>query len=114
MSTPPDSHFLIFAPDVPNAQREKYKPQHMEYNGPLFQSGYIVSGGGLLPDGKIATDADVLENLVGSFIIVKADSKAQVLETLKGDPFYSSGEVWDHEKLQITPIFLVGGGPKAK
>ena len=41
MSTPLDSHFLIFAPDVPNAKREEYKAPHLEYNGPLFQSGYI-------------------------------------------------------------------------
>ena len=41
MSAPLDSHFLIFAPDVPNAKREEYKAPHLEYNGPLFQSGYI-------------------------------------------------------------------------
>ena len=41
MSTPLDSHFLIIAPDISNAKREEYKAPHLEYNGPLFQSGYI-------------------------------------------------------------------------
>ncbi|TFK84842.1 hypothetical protein K466DRAFT_552933 [Polyporus arcularius HHB13444] len=106
MSSPRDSYFLIVAPDVPNSQREKYKTQHIEYNTPSIQGGYIVSGGALLPDGTVAADADALEKLSGSFIIVKADSSEKVWEKLKGDIYYSSGEVWDHGKLQVTSIFL--------
>ena len=52
-----------------------------------------VTGGALLPDGKLASDADALEKLVGSFLIVKANSKEQVLDKLKGDVYYSSKEV---------------------
>ncbi|KAI0705298.1 hypothetical protein C8T65DRAFT_740871 [Cerioporus squamosus] len=106
MSSPRDSYFLIVAPDVPNSQREKYKPQHIEHNTPLIQSGYIVSGGGLLPDGKVAADADAPESLSGSFILVKTDSSEKVWETLKGDIYYSSGEVWDHGKLQVRSVLL--------
>ena len=46
-----------------------------------------------MPDGKLASDADALEKLVGSFLIVKANSKEQVLDKLKGDVYYSSKEV---------------------
>ena len=52
-----------------------------------------VTGGALLPDGKLASDTDALEKLVGSFLIVKANSKEQVLDKLKGDVYYSSKEV---------------------
>ena len=46
-----------------------------------------------MPDGKLACDTDALEKLVGSFLIVKANSKEQVLDKLKGDVYYSSKEV---------------------
>ena len=36
-----DNFFLILLRDVPNAQRAKHTPKHMEINIPLIESGYI-------------------------------------------------------------------------
>ena len=52
-----------------------------------------VAGGGLLQKGTMTTDADAKEKMNGSCIIVRAESEAQVWETLRLDPFYTSGEV---------------------
>ena len=35
----------------------------------------------------------MLNNLAGSFLIIRADSREEVLEMLKGDPYYHTGEV---------------------
>ena len=36
-----DNFFLVVVRDVPNAQRAKHTPKHMEINIPLIESGYI-------------------------------------------------------------------------
>ena len=41
----------------------------------------------------MTTDADAKEKMNGSCIIVRAESEARVWETLRADPFYTSGEV---------------------
>ncbi|KAI0359268.1 hypothetical protein OH77DRAFT_1434549 [Trametes cingulata] len=101
-----NNYYLVYIQDVPNSQRSKHEEEHMHQNLPLIQNGYIKVGGALLPpDGK-STDADALNELVGSFMIVQADSAEAVWELLKKDAYYTSGEVWDHNKIFVTPAYV--------
>lgn len=58
---------------------------------------YICSfsgvGGGLLPADVKSTDPGAEDKIVGSFIVVKAESIDVVWDTIKKDIFYTSGEV---------------------
>ncbi|KAI0333280.1 hypothetical protein GY45DRAFT_1319893 [Cubamyces sp. BRFM 1775] len=104
--------FLVYAPDKPNAQRAKHIAVHMERGRQLWQSGIIKAGGGLLPQDVKATDEGAAEKLCGGFIIVKAESIEEVWKIIKEDVFYTSGEVWDREKIIIEPAYIVM--PEAK
>ncbi|KAI0705314.1 hypothetical protein C8T65DRAFT_653010 [Cerioporus squamosus] len=106
------NYYLINAPDLPNAQRAKHTPQHMVASAPLVQSGYIVAGGGLLPQTADSSDADAITKISGSFLVVQADTAEHALEKLKEDPFWTSGEVWDREKVTVTPVYV--GVPKVE
>ncbi|KAI0753510.1 hypothetical protein C8Q80DRAFT_1095962 [Daedaleopsis nitida] len=106
MSAPLKNYFLVYAPDLPNAQRAKHSPEHMKQNVPLVQSGCIVAGGGLLPQDVNSSDANVLGKITGSFLVVQAETMETAWETLKKDAFYTSGEVWDREKITVTPVFV--------
>ncbi|KAI0628390.1 hypothetical protein C8Q77DRAFT_1162133 [Trametes polyzona] len=106
VSGPKLNYFLVHIPDLPNAQRTKHEREHIEHNGLLIQSGLIRLGGGLLPPETKATDADAHQKIVGSWIIVQADSIDAVSSVVKKDIYYTSGEVWDHEKIQITPVLM--------
>ena len=35
------NYYLVYAPDLPNAQREKHTPEHMAHFAPLLQNGSI-------------------------------------------------------------------------
>ncbi|RDX47480.1 hypothetical protein K466DRAFT_210106 [Polyporus arcularius HHB13444] len=109
MSLPPapkKNYYHIHALDIPNAQRAKHNAGHLEITLPLVESGYIVAAGGLLPQTAHSTDADAFTKISGSFFIVQADTAEQAWETLKKDPFWHSGEVWDHEKTTVTPAYV--------
>ncbi|TFK84856.1 hypothetical protein K466DRAFT_495826 [Polyporus arcularius HHB13444] len=106
------NYYLIHAPDIPNAQRAKHIAAHMATSAPLVQSGYIVAGGGFLPQTAHSSDADALAKISGSFILVQADTAEQAWETLRKDAFWESGEVWDREKVTVTPVYV--GVPKVE
>ncbi|EIW53946.1 uncharacterized protein TRAVEDRAFT_51684 [Trametes versicolor FP-101664 SS1] len=98
--------YHVYAQDKPGAQRAKHKAQHLAQNTPHMQSGFIRVGGGLLPTDVKSTDPGAEEKIVGSFIVVKAESIDVVWDTLKKDIFYTSGEVWDLDKVCVTPVFV--------
>ncbi|EJF57247.1 hypothetical protein DICSQDRAFT_183295 [Dichomitus squalens LYAD-421 SS1] len=102
------NYFLIVAPDLPgaNANRVKHTPEHLTYNRPLSENGYIVAGGALLPEGSNSSDAGVHDNLAGSYLVVQADTIEQAWDALKKDVYYSSGEVWDQSKVTVTPVWV--------
>ncbi|KAH9888468.1 hypothetical protein C8Q73DRAFT_710273 [Cubamyces lactineus] len=104
--------FLVYAPDKPDAQREKHFPAHMERGRQLWQSGVIRMGGALLPQDVRATDAGAAEKTCGGFIIVKAESVDEVWAIIREDVFWTSGEVWDRERVTIQPAYIVM--PEAK
>ncbi|KAH9856785.1 hypothetical protein C2E23DRAFT_721954 [Lenzites betulinus] len=105
-STPQLDYFMIKAMDVPNSERVKHTELHVAQNTPLISSGIIRAGGGLLPQDVKSSDANARQNIIGSFIIVQATSIDAVWETIKKDIFYTSGEVWDHEKITVTPAYM--------
>ena len=35
------NYFLVYAPDLPNAQRAKHVPEHIVHNTPLIKNGII-------------------------------------------------------------------------
>ncbi|KAI0764332.1 hypothetical protein BD413DRAFT_615785 [Trametes elegans] len=105
-------YFLVYARDQPNAQRAKHIERHIQQNGPLIASGQIRVGGALLPDGSKTTDADAPQKTAGSFLVIQSESADKVWEHLKNDIFYTSGEVWDHEKIFVTPALIAT--PEAK
>ncbi|RPD58153.1 hypothetical protein L226DRAFT_537289 [Lentinus tigrinus ALCF2SS1-7] len=100
------NYYLINAPDISNSQRAKHTPQHMENSMPLVRSGYIVAAGVFLPAGINSSDADAVNKASGSYVIVQADTVEQAWATLKEDVFWTSGEVWDHDKLTVTPVYV--------
>ncbi|EIW53940.1 uncharacterized protein TRAVEDRAFT_23196 [Trametes versicolor FP-101664 SS1] len=105
-STPTLNLFHIYAVDKPDSQRMKHAAKHLEQNAPHFQSGIIRLGGGLLPADVKSTDADAATKMTGSFIIAQAESIDAIWALIKKDIFYTSGEVWDLEKVFVTPVFI--------
>ncbi|CCM05874.1 uncharacterized protein FIBRA_08111 [Fibroporia radiculosa] len=98
--------FFVYAPDLPGPETPKRRvahlPEHFKTALPLIKSGFIVYGGGVLtPESVSMPGAE--EIMIGSFLICAGESLEAVLETLKKDVFYHSGEVWDVEKLVILP-----------
>ncbi|KAI0653286.1 hypothetical protein C8Q70DRAFT_928051 [Cubamyces menziesii] len=110
MSLPGPRHnfFIVFAPDVPNAQeaRARHLPAHMERVQRLAQSGLLRLGGGLLPPDVRGTDPDAAEKIRGGFIIVKAENIEEAWKIVKEDILYTSGEVWDREKIIVESLYL--------
>ncbi|KAI0667071.1 hypothetical protein C8Q78DRAFT_982909 [Trametes maxima] len=105
-SSPKNNYFLVHAPDVSDSQRSALAEEHMKQNEGAFKSGFIRLGGGLLQPGAKSTDSDALQKLAGSFVVVQAETEEQVWEALKKDVYYTSGKVWDHERLAVTPVFI--------
>ncbi|RDX54422.1 hypothetical protein OH76DRAFT_1397713 [Lentinus brumalis] len=106
------NYYLVHAPDLPNAQRGKHTPKHVDYSLPLVKSGHMIAAGGILPQTAHSSDADVADKILGTFLLVQADTVEQAWERLKGDTFWTSGEVWDREKVTVTPVYV--GAPKVE
>ncbi|KAI0330924.1 hypothetical protein GY45DRAFT_681733 [Cubamyces sp. BRFM 1775] len=111
---PKHNFYLVFAPDVPNSReaRERHLPAHMERVQQLSQSGLLRLGGGVLPPDVKATDPDAADKLRGGFIIVKAESIEAVWKIVKEDILYTSGEVWDRERITVESLYIAM--PEAK
>ncbi|OJT01658.1 hypothetical protein TRAPUB_7916 [Trametes pubescens] len=105
-SAPTLNYYHVYAQDLPDAQRAKHTEAHMAQNTPLIQSGVIKFGGGLLRPESNSSDLDARQSIVGSFIIVQAESIEAVWEILHKEIFYVSGEVWDREKVFVAPVYV--------
>ncbi|CDO72648.1 hypothetical protein BN946_scf184985.g67 [Trametes cinnabarina] len=107
--TPPSyehDYFVVHTFDVPNAQRTKHTDAHLVRIVPLIQQGIVKFAGALLTPTSKTTDSDTLAKTAGSILIVRAKDLEQAWEIVKQDPFYASGEVWDHERTVVTPAFF--------
>lgn len=103
-AAPREYHFLVIVPDKPGALQRRLEARGPHFDGlkPKVQSGDYVLGGALLKD--VPKDDDVSSlDFWGSTLVMKAESKEKVIETLKADP-YTKADVWDWDKLQIYPF----------
>ncbi|KAI9060452.1 hypothetical protein FKP32DRAFT_1687517 [Trametes sanguinea] len=106
--TPPTfkhNYFLVYIPDVPNAQRPKHHEAHVKHSMPLILDGTIKLGGALLPPTSKSSDPDALKNVTGSWMILRAENIEKAWDIVKQDPFYSSGEVWDQGGITVTSAY---------
>ncbi|KAI9060449.1 hypothetical protein FKP32DRAFT_1022597 [Trametes sanguinea] len=101
------NYFLVHIVDLPNAQHTKHLEAHSKQFMPLMHDGTLKTGGALLPPTAKTTDPDVLTKTVGAWMIIRAENIEKVWEIIKQDVFYTSGEVWDHDKITITPAYVV-------
>ncbi|KAL7277530.1 hypothetical protein ACG7TL_008453 [Trametes sanguinea] len=101
------NYFLVHILDVPDAQHTKHLEAHAKVFMPLMQNGTLKIGGALLPQTTKTSDSDVLKKTIGAWMIIRAEDIETVWEIIKQDPFYTSGEVWDHDKITVTPAYMV-------
>jgi len=91
--------YLVQIPDFPNAldKRLAVRPQHLKDITPKVEAGKVVLGGAMLSrQPKEGEQPDML----GSVMIVKADSEEEVKEMLEND-IYAKGGAWDVQNANI-------------
>jgi len=106
-------HFLVYGPDKPNSQRAKHVPEHRKY---YLDSNAIQFVGLSMPPTNlaIANEIGIPVETTGTLFIYEAASFEEAESIAHGDPFWSSGEVWDREKVVITPLSVVSNTLPAK
>ncbi|KZO91939.1 hypothetical protein CALVIDRAFT_557881 [Calocera viscosa TUFC12733] len=105
MSSLPSRTFLIYAPDLPDAapRRAKVRAEHLAGNTDRMDTGIFMLGGALL---------DTEGKMVGSAIVMRAESLDEVKEYVEQD-IYTKGGVWDPAKLVITEFKAAPKAPPA-
>jgi len=100
MSTAPKPalEWICIIHDFPDAleRRLAVRPKHLENLNAIVAAGTIPFGGVMLSEQPASADAPL--GFKGSVLAVVADTKEQVLEILKKDP-YVENKVWDLEKV---------------
>jgi len=97
--------FFCYMPDLPDAaaRRAHIRPKHKAVADKRRAAGEIRLGGAIL-------DKD--GNMVGSGMVLRAESEEAAWAVIKADHYWSSN-VWDKEKIIVRP-FRVNELPKAK
>ncbi|KAI9163013.1 Aspercryptin biosynthesis cluster protein B [Paramyrothecium foliicola] len=102
MSTTPAAarkfEFLAVVPDKPGMQEKRLevRPIHFAELDNRYQPGDLKMGGALL--NSVPTNDDATSwDFAGSTIVCVAESKEEVIETLKQDVYCKTG-VWDMDK----------------
>lgn len=96
--------WLVVVPDFPDVMQKRLdvRPQHLANMTPFVESGAWKMGGAILnevpPDDKPTS-----LNFAGSMLIMVAETKEEIVTTLKNDIYGTSG-VWDVDNAQIWPI----------
>ncbi|TCD66660.1 hypothetical protein EIP91_001078 [Steccherinum ochraceum] len=108
MSAPTTFKFAIWAPDYSDeeclARRLSVRERHLVNAKKLTEAGTLKLGGAMLKDGTHLTDQPKMQ---GSLMIYEAESIDVVWKLIKEDIYYT-GNVWDKERLQITPFKSAG------
>ncbi|KAL9633391.1 MAG: hypothetical protein Q9164_004730 [Protoblastenia rupestris] len=104
-TAPPRQEWLVVIPDQEGMfdKRMEVRPQHFKELPPKLEDSApcaYKAGGALLED-PIKEGVDLKIN--GSFLLATAETKEDVIKTLKEDIYTKSG-VWDWNKIQIHPI----------
>ncbi|KZT65387.1 hypothetical protein DAEQUDRAFT_676885 [Daedalea quercina L-15889] len=99
--------FAVWAPDMTDpeafSRRMSVRESHLANAKKIHANGTLIAkiGGGLLAQESIASPNAPL-TLVGSMMVIEADSIESARKVIESDIYYQSG-VWDKEKLQIFP-----------
>jgi hypothetical protein len=106
-SVPVRNRFFVYAPDKTEPgtleRRLSVREKHLAGAKVGHESGFIRIGGVLTTPDAI-TNPDAPKKMVGSTLILEAESIDQVKNMIENDIYYTSG-VWDPEKLVILPFF---------
>ncbi|KAK7203391.1 YCII-related domain protein [Myxozyma melibiosi] len=79
--------------------RMAVRAQHLERAGKLIKEGKILSGGAITSE-AFDPASGKKPAIIGSMMIVEAESKDEVLEMIKTDVY--AADVWDLEASQIN------------
>ncbi|OCH91838.1 hypothetical protein OBBRIDRAFT_727996, partial [Obba rivulosa] len=103
--------FVVYAPDKTDpdtpGHREAFKEAHMKAACDYINNGVFKLGGALLSDDSFGSP-NAKQVMVGSLIVIEAESLQAVKDIVTKDPFYTSGK-WDLEKLAIHPFWCAIG-----
>ncbi|KAG9764096.1 hypothetical protein KCU73_g1114, partial [Aureobasidium melanogenum] len=96
--------WFVHLPDNPNMlqTRLENRPKHLEHNQPLMDSAKIFFGGPML-SAQPTSPEDGMTKIIGSIHVIKSASEEEVWELVKDDP-YAKLEVWDMERVSVTPM----------
>ncbi|KAI9838402.1 MAG: hypothetical protein M1819_005671 [Sarea resinae] len=94
--------FIVILPDKEGSleRRMKVRPDHLSAVSKQVEAGFWTFGGALLEDHPKEGESPKIN---GSIMLASADSKEEVIETLKNDTYYQN-EVWDWEKVKVYPF----------
>ncbi|THH20525.1 hypothetical protein EUX98_g8561 [Antrodiella citrinella] len=105
MSTAPAKHqFVVWAPDYTDSEalnrRLAVRPQHIQKVIENIKAGIIKTGGVTISPETYLTES---KRMNGSMLIVEAES-VDAVKQLVAEDVYWSGNVWDKEKIVISPF----------
>ncbi|KAL9108645.1 MAG: hypothetical protein Q9227_006591 [Pyrenula ochraceoflavens] len=98
----PSYEWLCIIPDTPSslAKRLEVRNQHLKNITPHVDAKIVTLGGAMLAEQPKEGEQAKME---GSVMLVRANTREEVVERLKTDVYTTSG-VWDMEKTQIIPF----------
>ncbi|KEF56441.1 uncharacterized protein A1O9_08022 [Exophiala aquamarina CBS 119918] len=101
-SAAPVYEWLVHIPDLPGAldKRLAVRPEHLSNLKPSIDAGKVVFGGALLSKQPAEGEAP---DMVGSFMMIKAESEEKVREWIEKDA-YTRGGAWDAKNAKVYPF----------
>ncbi|EGV64074.1 hypothetical protein PSN45_003831 [Yamadazyma tenuis] len=102
MSSPIEWNVIVF--DKPNTDRTSVRKSHLEKIPGDVNSGVVTSVGAIYQDAEKTKFA-------GSCLNMFAKSREDILEFLKGDPYYKAG-IWDLDSVIANPCGIAVRLPK--
>lgn len=96
--------YLVVIPDFPGAlqKRIEVRPLHFAGLKVAIDSGLYQMGGAILDDVPADDEPSSLK-FAGSTIVIAAESKEEILKSLREDIYAKEG-VWDVDNAQIWPL----------
>lgn len=91
--------WCVVVMDKPDADRAKYGSEHIVGIKPLINSGIFLSGGQI-------KDENNPPKAVGSHLQIRADTKQDVIDLLRKDPFSENG-VWNVDEAIVYRLDCV-------
>ncbi|OLY82694.1 Protein YciI [Smittium mucronatum] len=99
------NNYLLTVNDFTDPQalerRLEVRPAHFTNARKLVDQGVLISGGALLDDDATANAGK--GQFQGSFLILSADSPADVMKIIEND-VYVTNKVWDLSTVKITKV----------